>query len=408
MFESDLSFIESNTTLLSGLTITVVGAGPAGLTFARFASTQGARVTLLEQADEPWGTNPGYTDRSFNITLDEVGRQVLADERAWRGGTWLSGRALHQGVGATVRYGSYGPQTDTHLVSIPRPVLRRNLASLAIEAGADLRFRSHVTRVDPDAGLTWFIDEAGREHQLAADLVVVGDGLHSLADSLSGASEPCSLSVEPRNYIIAMLGAEYARDLSPHHIHFWHENNAEAYAIGLPNSDGSVALLFLSNFPDIAADVHPFASPEQAALRLKRDFPQLYARNPALTTQLTARRRGVFYYKQARSYTPGARAVIVGDAGCVVPPWAGFGANGAMYGAAVLVSRLVQNACDLPAGLAAYEQHQRALSGLIMQYVRAQGDFLSGPVQQDPNGRSDSLKPLIRQAHETAQSPAYS
>jgi hypothetical protein len=68
---------------LLDLSVIVIGGGPAGLTFARLASAQGADVTVLEQAGDPRTEEPGYTDRSFNITLDNVGRYILGDSSIW-------------------------------------------------------------------------------------------------------------------------------------------------------------------------------------------------------------------------------------------------------------------------------------------------------------------------------------
>lgn len=381
---------------LAGLRMIVIGAGPAGLTVARRAAEQGAIVTVLEKAGDPAGSDPGYTNRSFNITLYDAGRAVLGHESAWRGGIWLKGRALHRPE--QVRYGSYG-EKDSHLVCIPRPVLRKNMAVLAREAGAQLVFDAAVTRMDADGGVVWY-EMKGEKRRLTADLVVTSDGLHSLGD---GASLLAEKRREPREYVTGTLRADYDHGLSLEHIHFWHEDGKEAYAIGLPNGDGSVELLLTSAFEGIAPGEHPFATPEAAAERLARDYPQLYELAPQLAGQLPKRRRGRFHYKLVRSFVLGRRGVVVGDAGCAVPPWAGFGANAAMYAAASLVYQLVEYGGDVAAALEVYEAQQLALGGLIMDFVSDQGEFLSGPVAKNPDGRADTMLPLVRRAREIAR-----
>lgn len=78
---------------LAGVRIITIGGGPAGLSLATAARAHGARVTVLEQAGDPRGSDPGYTNRSFNITLNDVGRLVLGTPRAWEGGATILGRA---------------------------------------------------------------------------------------------------------------------------------------------------------------------------------------------------------------------------------------------------------------------------------------------------------------------------
>jgi 2-polyprenyl-6-methoxyphenol hydroxylase-like FAD-dependent oxidoreductase len=167
---------------LDGLKVTVIGAGPAGLVFARSAIALGANVTILEKAGDPRDPDAGYLNRSFNITLDEVGRHVLADNRIWKDdGVWLVGRAVHnRSYNGSIDYADY-PET-AKLVSIPRPTLRRNMVIAALQQGVTIHFHSHVTNIDPDMGTTTYLQEDGREGTIDADLVVIADGLHSIGD----------------------------------------------------------------------------------------------------------------------------------------------------------------------------------------------------------------------------------
>jgi 2-polyprenyl-6-methoxyphenol hydroxylase-like FAD-dependent oxidoreductase len=380
---------------LAGLTITVIGAGPAGLVFARNTALHGAMVTVLEQAGDPRGADAGYTNRSFNITLDNVGRQVLGDARAWRGGIWLNGRAIHCNITSDVTYARYGRTVDAELISVPRPVLRQNLCTLAEEAGAKVLFHSRVSSVDSETGTVVYEVGQGIHREAHADLIVFGDGLHSIVTRSAAAELGIQIWPEPRNYISGMIAPEDNPGLSLGHIHFWHESHGGNYTVGIPNADGSVALLMVSLFADLAAGEHPFATPAEAEARLRRDFPHLYKVAPQLVEQLPQHRRGTFCFKSAQKYRVGQKGVIVGDAGLVFPPWAGYGANQAMYGAASLAHALVEHAGALDDSLNDYQKMQQMLSTELIEFVDGQGDFLSGPVANDPAGRSEPALSMI-------------
>jgi len=383
---------------LAGFCVVVIGAGPAGLVFARAASAHGADVLVLEQAGDPRRDDSGYTDRSFNITLDNVGRQVLGDPRAFQGGIWLTGRAIHEvREPDVVAYGSYGLTTDAAYVSIPRQQLRQNLVILAERAGARLIFDARTVSADCDKGEVAYIDGAHRTHQVLGDLIVFGDGLHSLAnDKLH---EFITIQPEAKAYFTGLIPAVASNGLSLKHIHFWHEPDGESYTVGIPNADGTVALLIASQFADIASDAHPFQTPEEAQKRLQHDFPSLYKQAPFLARQLPKHRRGKFWYKSTDRYQVGRKGIIVGDAACVVPPWAGYGANSAIYGAASLVFHLATRPDSTRDALRIYERQQIAMSQSLMEFVKDQGDFLCSEVAYNPSGRSeDALGCMIEQA----------
>jgi 2-polyprenyl-6-methoxyphenol hydroxylase-like FAD-dependent oxidoreductase len=387
---------------LKGRRIIVVGAGPAGLVAARAAAVRGADVTVIEQAGDPRKKDPGYTNRSFNITLDNVGRQVLDDPRAYQGGIWLRGRAVHSMKGADrVVYAGYGTSSDAEFVSIPRPILRQNLVNLAEQVGVRMLFRTTVISADCERGEVICRTISGAQRTYEGDLIVFGDGLHSLVDNLPDFDTANNIQVwsEARSCVAASIEPQYVGDLSLNHLHFWHEANGQNFTVGIPNQDGSIALLIVSEFPDIEPNSYPFATVELAAARLRRDFPRLYKLAPQLAQQLPARRRTRFCYKSVSSYRVGVKGVIVGDAGCVVPPWAGYGANSAMYAAASLVNQLGTHPHDMEVALNTYETQQLQMARLLMSFVREQGDFLSKSVTTNPAGRSEaSLGPIIARA----------
>jgi 2-polyprenyl-6-methoxyphenol hydroxylase-like FAD-dependent oxidoreductase len=379
---------------LAGLQVTVIGAGPAGLVFARNAAAHGAQVTILEKAGDPRDDNVGYTNRSFNITLDNVGRQVIGDERAWETGIWLEGRALHARDGSEhVDYAHYGSTPDSEYISIPRSTLRRNLCMLAKEAGADMRFHANAVTADTKTGQVIYKTKDGALQRVQSDLIVFCDGLHTIAND-EAVELGMQMWPEPRNFINGRIAPEDNPGFSLQHIHFWHETTGN-YTIGIPNIDGSISLLLVSLFSDIASDEHPFATPEQAQIRLQHDFANLYKVAPQLAERLPNYRRGTFCFKTVEQYRVGKKGVVVGDAAIVFPPWAGYGANQAMYGAAALAQELMLCGGVVDDALENYQVAQKLLCEQLIEFVAGQGDFLSGPVVDDPAGRSDDALSMI-------------
>lgn len=371
---------------LANMTVIVIGAGPAGLTFAKGAALHGATVTVLEQAGDPRGKDAGYTNRSFNLTLNQVGRRVLADERAWDGGTDVVGRAVHnfQGAGAT-KHADFTAGDNTLLVSVPRPVLRQNLVKMAEEVGVSIRFNCNVTSMDTDQGGVVF----NGEERLNADLVVVADGVHSIADKIIKDKLKGSIHFrdEALRYITVLLDKNTCEGLSLHHMHFWHEPTSESVGIGMPNRDGTIAVLLISKFDDVPEEVSPFDTPEHSAERLQRDFPQLMALDPNLPNRVIGRERGYFHYKFIDNYVIGEKTVVIGDASSACPPWAGFGANTAMYSADVLVRFLVGMKDDTKEAILKFQDYNRFLSKRVLNYADQHGKFLNGRVTDHPEER---------------------
>lgn len=396
--------------IFNDLKIFVVGAGPAGLSFARKAQLDGASVTVVEQYGDPRGSNAGFTDRSFNLTLNNAGRNALGDPAVWRSGSKVVGRAIHNvRYGDEPRYASYGDGDSALLTSIPRPTLRQNLIRFAEKAGVIIRFETKVIDIDPEAGVLTIQPGNRSSKTLEADLIVIADGLHSLGNKIITNSLGGSLNLhpEPYNYVTTVLDKDVCKGLSLEHIHFWHQIERDALSIGVPNKDGSIAVLMISRFSDIDDKESPFADFQKSLLRMSNDFPQLLALDPMLPERLIGRLRGRFYYKAITNYVLGARCVIVGDAGNTIPPWAAFGANAALYSADALVRFLSGCQGNLVPALKSYEQHMLILSNLIIDYVDHHGKFLMKEVIDRPDEGSSSpmLGQLINQAVQKTDIP---
>ena len=361
-------------------------------------------MTILEKAGDPRGSDHGYTNRSFNITLDEVGRYVLGDDTIWKeDGIWLIGRAIHDTKKEAVEYVNY-PDT-AKLVSIPRPILRQNMVSKTIEQGSQILFHSHVTHLDPEQGVVRYMTGHGEKREIGADLVVIADGLHSLGDGLRARlyGEELGVTVEERSYLAAVLQPGDYHDLNQHYIHFWQESVSESFTLGLPTLHGQMGLLLSSTFHDLDdRNTHPFPNVEAARNRLSREFPELFDAIPCVAKLLPRYVRAHFSSKLVTSYQIGDRAVLVGDAACVFPPWAGIGANSAMYAAASLVYQLVTTG-TVGEALSIYETQQRFLSPTMVSLAQGLGELFNSRVTEKPQASNDSgLALLIRDARRQA------
>ncbi|MET9672253.1 FAD-dependent oxidoreductase [Streptomyces sp. NPDC006482] len=155
--------------------VVVVGAGIGGLTAAVALHRHGWHVTVCERAPEPpvTGAGIGLAPNALRAlhTIDVDVTQatgsavpaVMGVRR--RDGRWLTRTGTAE---LAARYG-------TPPIAVPRPALAVALASaLPTEA---LRYGTAVTAIDDAAGRPVLRTEAGPD--LAADLVVAADGIHS-------------------------------------------------------------------------------------------------------------------------------------------------------------------------------------------------------------------------------------
>lgn len=380
---------------LDKMRIVVVGGGPGGLALAAAATYEGATVSVFERADDPLSGDPRYTRKSFNLTLNEVGRRIIDDARLCDGSIDIEGRAAHDSRSG-VTYAPYVGGSAAHQTSIPRPLLQRNLAHIAGEAGSSTHYNSQVLDVNPDDASVE-ITQNGSRDRVSGDLIVVADGLHSIGNKIVEAIPRGSINLraDKLGYVPSIIPSGVRHNLSLHHLHFWHEPDRSAYTIGVPNYDGSMSLLFVSDFADIAEGAHPFLNHSATRERLAEDYPQLLELDPELVDRLPLAERGRFYYKSSNHFVLGAAGVLVGEAGQGGPPWAGFGANTAMYSAKVLVDLIVANEGDVSAALATYETHLRALSAGMSEFTIEHGDFLSKRVHEHPGERAESSFALI-------------
>lgn len=171
---------------LAGKSITILGAGIAGLALARALCLRGAKVIVLEQADALREVGAGL-QISPNAACVLQGLGLLDQVRARA--TRASAIHLIDGLtGDTVlpmaldrAKGQYHFAHRADLIDI--------LAQGAREAGAELRLLQEVTEIDLSGGSAELATRLGARH--GADILIGADGLHSrVRTALNGGEKP--------------------------------------------------------------------------------------------------------------------------------------------------------------------------------------------------------------------------
>jgi 2-polyprenyl-6-methoxyphenol hydroxylase-like FAD-dependent oxidoreductase len=257
--------------------VIVIGSGPAGLTFAISAARKGADVVVIEKATDPRVDGSGYTNRSFNLTINSVGRKILGGD-ILSGSIAVYGRAIHnfQNSG-NIKYSTHVDRTkdDEVLLSIPRPVLRKNMVSVASKSKVKLMFETEAIDYNPDTGEVTVKNGVDRKG-VSGDLIVIADGLWSVADKQVKKMQRglFHMKIDPLKYITVKLDEKAARDLNLNFIHFWHNINKSSVVIGLPNKDKTISALLISKYTGIASNRSPFPNKTESIKKFDELFPE--------------------------------------------------------------------------------------------------------------------------------------
>lgn len=367
---------------LSGATVAIIGAGVGGLSAAVKLHKLGANVSVFEQRTDP-RTATGRDPRSFNLTINEVGRAAL-DEPMLREllahGQAIIGRQVHSPNGGSAFY-RYGLHPCDYFISVPRHVLISILlAPLSGSASINLFFNTKVKEIDSQSGLIAAVGPGNDRVVRQFDLIVDAGGLHSRGKEAIGRLAGTSLTKIhlPTGYLQARLLAEEVsgNGLRLDAVHFWPSKRGTS--IGIANRDGSIDLLLMAEFRQ-PLEQPVFTDSDIATNFLHNRSRALVRAFPALPERLINKRRGSFVCASCDRWWDG-KLVLLGDAGRAMPPWAGLGANAALDDARTLSQCLSQAKGHLATGLRCYSQNRVTIARQLSRFVSNHGRALGGRI----------------------------
>jgi menaquinone-9 beta-reductase len=163
----------------------VVGGGLAGATLGRALTAQGARVLIVERAQEfrdrvrgevllAWSVGEAERLGIVKLLLDTCGHPTR-----WRHGYVRGALAWRRDVVATAA-------SPVGELNFHHPAMQRALLDAAAAAGAEIRRPAEVVAVMPGALPSAIVECGGRRERLQARLIVAADGRASRVRAWAG------------------------------------------------------------------------------------------------------------------------------------------------------------------------------------------------------------------------------
>jgi len=347
---------------LADLHVIVVGGAAAGAGCALLLGRAGARVTLLEKVADPRaiGAGIGLAENGLAV-LESVGvlPALQRDARPVPSPTIVDGRGR-------VLLAMPGP--PPRVLMVRRSVLQRVLLdAVAVEPRIERRFGAEVIGSEPDGRVRVSYD--GLVHELAADLVIGADGVHSRIRA--GGDHGARVSRPGISYVRTLV----AGDLARHEEAWTAEGLFGSFAV-----DGGTYLYASAGGPAVrralaAHDLEGFRTAWARAYAPAAELLAGVARWEDLLLNQVIRVDCRRWFDQ--------RQVLVGDAAHAMAPNLGQGANSAFVDAAVLLDELRAHA-ELPIALAAYQERRQ---GAVRKVAQASARLGSLAEVTNPVGR---------------------
>jgi 2-polyprenyl-6-methoxyphenol hydroxylase-like FAD-dependent oxidoreductase len=345
----------------------IVGAGFGGLVTAIALAERGWTVRVHERRDSLAG-------EGYGIAIHNNMARIFASfgilDAVLAGGMRIDRRDSLDTRGHVVMT----RKTVRSPYRIDRQHIIALLAERARQAGAELRFNSNVTAVDPAGAVTL---EGG--DRLAADLVVAADGINSQVRDALGLTRArifgrdCGVRIN-----IPRRPQEIAADQRDGTvmIEAWADKRRVLYC---PVTKGEFYVLLTCTKQDVAAATSPID-------------PEVWARSFPFMREMFVRMRDEADWPQShwahfqtiklKRWSAG-RIAVLGDAAHAMPPYLAQGAGHAMMNALGLAAAL-QQAPSVEAALVAWERRERPLTEHTQLWTRIYGAtmFLPKPLKK--------------------------
>jgi salicylate hydroxylase len=353
---------------LIGQSITLLGAGIAGLACARALALRGAEVTVLEQAD-------AIREVGAGLQISPNGAAVLRalglGEALDRAGTAATGVRLIDGPSAEPVLSMDLRGRDFRLLH------RADLIALLLEgargAGAELRLLQRIETVDLTGARPRIVTAQGAV--LTPDLLIGADGLHShTRAALNGAAAAVFTGQVAWRAVLPEAEAEDTAALAE--VHMGPGRHLVSYPLRGGRQRNIVAVEERSRWAEESWTLRD--DPMDLRLAFETFSPRVRG---WLDRVEEVHLWGLFRHPVARHWH-GGRAVILGDAAHPTLPFLAQGANMALEDAWVLAGCLARH--DTPeAAFAAYQQARAARCARIVaaSTANARAYHLSSPLR---------------------------
>jgi ubiquinone biosynthesis UbiH/UbiF/VisC/COQ6 family hydroxylase len=335
--------------------IAVIGAGPAGLAFARALAGSGLSVTLVERSPEAALANPAFDGRE--IALTHRSQHLLGELGAWEGipaeevAPLREARVLDGGSPFALTFAPEGREVAPLGVLVPNHLIRRVLFATVRKAGcADLLAGVAVTSVEttPTEGTLRLAD--GRE--IRARLVVAADTRFSKARRQMG------IGARMHDLGKSMLVARVSHE-TPHGgiATEWFGHGQTIAMLPLAGETSSIVLTLPARQIEALVAMEPEAFGAEVTRRTARRWGQMRLSGTRHAYPLVATYAHRFV---------GTRFALIGDAAVGMHPVTAHGFNLGLAGAHRLAAEIRgalargRNIAD-PGALLRYEMaHRRA------------------------------------------------
>ena len=352
---------------LTGQSITVLGAGIAGLSCARALALRGARVTVLEQADAIREVGAGLQiSPNGAAVLRALGLGSALD----RAGLAAEGVRLIDGPTARPVLSMDLGHRDFRLLH--RADLIALLLDGAREAGVEVRLLQRIETVDLTGARPRIVTAEGAA--LVPDLLIGADGLHSRTRAaLNGAAAPVFTGQVAWRAVLP----EADNPAPVAEVHLGPGRHLVSYPLRGGRQCNIVAVEERSRWVEESWSLRD----DPMALRLA--FATFSPRVRGWLDRIgEVHLWGLFRHPVARRWH-GGRAVLLGDAAHPTLPFLAQGANMALEDAWVLADCLARH--DPPeAAFAAYQQARSARCARIVaaSAANARAYHLASPLRE--------------------------